>query len=223
MSMIKSPSKFLSRPFLKRLTENRFISPRGLEYSEPEVTELLTIKEMNQAEIDFRREQKERVQLLDHAQIMRNFQDSIFVSRELGILKGSLTGPSTVDAASLFAPTPLLQLPVKKGSDLLPEHQKIKQQAGGLVDDSFYTRKIAQPPTGPSAYRKGKPAMRITGDVPQQDRKRKYIAGMKVLEIREVTSTTLAQDLAATEKLQSSISNALKSIAKKSLKKARTK
>jgi len=45
--MVKSPSKFLSRKFLKELRANNYISPLGREYSPVEVDELYFEKSNN--------------------------------------------------------------------------------------------------------------------------------------------------------------------------------
>lgn len=57
--MLLSPSKFLTRPFLRQLLENRFISPSGKEYCAEEVNELLSFKESNSALSDYARQIEE--------------------------------------------------------------------------------------------------------------------------------------------------------------------
>ncbi len=54
--MLKTPSKFLQRPFLRDLLENRCLSPRGKEYCEEEVRDLLIEKEQRLALIEQERE-----------------------------------------------------------------------------------------------------------------------------------------------------------------------
>lgn len=78
---LRSPSKYLNKPFLKQLTENRFLSPRGIEYCPDEVRDLLIKKEMEQAEIDFRREMRIKAQSVDHVSEIKSFQDSVLFNQ----------------------------------------------------------------------------------------------------------------------------------------------
>lgn len=83
--MLQSPSKHLSLSFLKQLAENRFISSSGIEYSEEEVKELLLVKEIKQSEEEFKRQIKPKnLSLIEHAESIRSFQDTVFQSLKLG-------------------------------------------------------------------------------------------------------------------------------------------
>lgn len=84
--MIKSPSKNLQLKFLKALIENRFISPGGTEYCEPEVRDLLMMKETALALRGYSLILKERG-LVDHLALIRQFQERLLASLQLGIVK----------------------------------------------------------------------------------------------------------------------------------------
>ena len=79
-SRLKSPSKYLSRRFLKYLLENRCISPNGVEYSEAEVFELLLEKESRHYAPEFDRRLREKtLEPIDHDQIIRDYQDLVWL------------------------------------------------------------------------------------------------------------------------------------------------
>ena len=97
--MIKSPAKTLARPFLKYLTENRFISKAGREYSEPEVLDLLVEKESKLALKDYARQIKQR-ENIDHVSVITSFQERMFQGFNTGIIKGQPEKLSTHSASS---------------------------------------------------------------------------------------------------------------------------
>jgi hypothetical protein len=77
---VQTPSKYLSRTFLKALIENRFVSPGGIEYCEGEVLDLYFEKESRLNEKVYARElKKEILKPVDHAHSIRKFQDSVLV------------------------------------------------------------------------------------------------------------------------------------------------
>ncbi len=130
--MLQSPSKSLSRSFLKRLTENRFISPRGKEYSPEEVTELLTEKEMRHAESQFGaelRQAKPQPTILEMFAQMRSFQDTLYKRTENVARESPVEKSTSSDCAPLlFAPTQIFPLPEKDSIDSIIEHQRNLQQ-----------------------------------------------------------------------------------------------
>lgn len=82
--MIQSPSKYLPRAFLRTLIKNNCISACGVEYSEPEVRELLTEKDSRLAIRDYDRELKKRNAWSFDLNSVVTFQDSLIP----GILRG---------------------------------------------------------------------------------------------------------------------------------------
>lgn len=72
--MLKSPHKKSSIKFLRYLRDNRFISPGGKEYSEPEVLEMLIDKESRLGLVSL----KKAAPYLDPFHLMREHQEAIF-------------------------------------------------------------------------------------------------------------------------------------------------
>ena len=78
--MVKSPSKYLSRKFLFDLMENRFISPSGVEYCEPEVIDLFVDKETRLRAKEFDKNLRDLARMpVDHEAVIRDHQDLIFL------------------------------------------------------------------------------------------------------------------------------------------------
>ncbi len=88
--MLKTPSKFLQRPFLRDLLENQCLSPRGKEYCEEEVRDLLIEKEQRLALIEQERElsrinREAKESWVFQIDKLRNFHDQLI---NPGILRG---------------------------------------------------------------------------------------------------------------------------------------
>jgi len=78
--VVRTPSPHLSRKFLYGLMENRFISPSGVEYSEPEVLDLLVEKESRLRAKEFDKNLRDLAKVpIDHDQIIKDHQDLIFL------------------------------------------------------------------------------------------------------------------------------------------------
>lgn len=125
--MVKSPSKFLSRSFLKSLTENNFQTERGAEYCEAEVRALLIEKQERFAHLEFNRELKEedkRARETDFMTQVLTHQSRIIPAlklRDLIIDCQRLTPSEQFKANTIFS------LPGKK-SDAEVRTQQARQQ-----------------------------------------------------------------------------------------------
>lgn len=125
--MVKSPSKFLSRSFLKSLTENNFQTERGAEYCEAEVRALLIEKQERFAHLEYNRELKEedkRARESDFMTQVLTHQSRIIPAlklRDLIIDCQRLTPSEQFKANTIFS------LPGKK-SNVEVETQQARQQ-----------------------------------------------------------------------------------------------
>ncbi len=114
--MIKSPSKFLSRGFLRGLLAERCLSPMGVEYCEAEVKDLLHEKESRLASDDYDRELKRLAANWEfNAEIIKDFQDTLIDSRHAvpipGILRGQENTCQDLTHVELFSDQHHLPLP----------------------------------------------------------------------------------------------------------------
>ena len=136
--MLQTPSKYLSRSFLKNLLDNRCITETGKEYSEEEVRDLLNQKNNDLALKDYYQEIKayESKPLIDHASQIRSFQDSLFIKPMIHARESFIkNNESSINAAKNFRVDTNFTLQNVSGSDLVPSlTAKKKQQSKARRD-----------------------------------------------------------------------------------------
>ena len=104
--MIQTPSKNLSREFLRELLRNRCLSASGVEYCEAEVKEALIEKESRLADQDFNkilREERPKSALLSYAEQIVSFQDQVFA--KLKPKESARESPRKKIVSSVYAPS----------------------------------------------------------------------------------------------------------------------
>jgi len=128
--MTKTPSKYLSRAFLRELLDNRCISRGEIEYSEEEVRDLLNEKDCE-------------LSLSDYTKAIQDYETEL-AALELGIVKGLQNSQSSNNAPILFCANtvfPLKELPSQCFNDFAPKKQ---QQYGAMQIAPFYKGKTMQ-------------------------------------------------------------------------------
>lgn len=136
--MLLTPHKTLSRPFLRRLVENRFLSPRGLEYCPEEVMDLLHEKETRLAQHEFSVMLKQRANLIDHAATIRSFQNSVMASLQRNTTRECAAEKivSSDYAPSSFYSDTIFSLPVKSTDSLIVTQHDQHQSQGVDVNSA---------------------------------------------------------------------------------------
>lgn len=137
--MIQSPSKYLSRNFLRGLINNRNLSESGKEYCEQEVRDLLNEKESRLALRDYAEEMKQMNER-EQMRIVMNFQDSLIKpesrARDLrGAPRRSEAHSRSEKKLSMrYAPGSITTFDLHNSTpkEIVSEHQE-KTPAGGLL------------------------------------------------------------------------------------------
>lgn len=205
--MIKSPHPKHTIQFLRSLTENRFISRSGTEFSPEEVTVMLIEKEEKKAQQIFRDELKARAKEWNPIPEITQFQSLLGKIQNFSDRARDCDGEkkvSTVYAPSFISPSTTFLLNDNLRTDLVLSASTVNASAEGAVQNPkelpHASVVVPSPVLAPSQFIHSTGENTMKKAISKRDLRRKTINGEIVTSVFVYTKKSLAAAIKENER-----------------------